>query len=814
MKKSRFEPLFRRLLITGSPWFTAAFTLLGAIGFYLGTGVQLKLSLTDLLPEDHEAVKKFERLTEVVGGVGYFAVVLSSEDGKSHLEASRPIITDLKKDELVRDAFIDRERRFFVDRMLYYMSEKELRDMEQNVKVQIREARSSVIDLGLWDEPESKPKEAFNADMKDLAKKSAEITPYLTSKDNKHVLLMIKPSFDSTDLEKSERLIGVVENIVKSHLPAGVSYRFGERYYKKVVETKLIKRDIFILGTLAIILILLNLLAYLRDVRALVVIFFPIFLALGLTMGVTRIFIGHINIITGFLMGILSGLGVDYAIHLYLRLPLERREPTSSDPDPVWRALASAGQALFVGAVAAAFAFYLLTFSDFRAFAEFGFVCGTGIIGVFICLLTTFSTTTRWFKLDTRELRQLKPLPWKFPVLPIPRGLYVALLVTLGAIGMATQVEFEYDFDRMLRHSEEVDQLQNLIDDIYGRSNVPAAIATPDKETAVAVENLLKEKYIPDVVDQVVSGATIIPENQQEKAEIIGRIKTRLSRIKDRWIEKSLDVDASAVRNWVSAKPFGLNDLPTHLQDALRGKLQSGYLLYLYPAVSLSTAQGVKTYAHMVRDLETQFPQILTGSDAVIFNDILDLINRDGTIVLFVILFAVGLFIWLNLRRWDDTLLSYLPLVASFPVGMGLMALFGVRFDIFNICIIPAFVAIGIDIPIHLVHRAREVGSGYKSVRDLAAASNLALMTTALGFGILVFAKTGILRSLGWVALLGTFSIWWVGMFILPAILEWTHRGTKGEAGSSASAQQDYSASSGLDSKPIAATSSSPPPQA
>jgi predicted RND superfamily exporter protein len=103
---------------------------------------------------------------------------------------------------------------------------------------------------------------------------------------------------------------------------------------------------------------------------------------------------------------------------------------------------------------------------------------------------------------------------------------------------------------------------------------------------------------------------------------------------------------------------------------------------------------------------------------------------------------------------------------------MGLMTLFGVKFNIFNICIIPTFVAMGIDVPIHIVHRARECGSGFKAARDLATSINLALMTAAVGFGVLIFARAGVLKSLGWIALLGTAAIWWIGLFMLPAFLE------------------------------------------
>ncbi|MCB0405409.1 MAG: hypothetical protein KDD51_11540, partial [Bdellovibrionales bacterium] len=38
--------------------------------------------------------------------------------------------------------------------------------------------------------------------------------------------------------------------------------------------------------------------------------------------------------------------------------------------------------------------------------------------------------------------------------------------------------------------------------------------------------------------------------------------------------------------------------------------------------------------------------------------------------------------------------------------------------------------------------------------------------------GVLIFSRTGVLRSLGWLAFLGTLSIWWVGLFLLPAVLE------------------------------------------
>lgn len=766
----------KKILVQGSLALTLILGTLSAIGYYLGSGVQLKLSLTDLLPEKHPAVVKFEKLTEVVGGVGYFAIVLHSEDGKSHLEIAPKVTEALTKSPLVRSAFYNREQRFFVDRLLYYIDLPKLKDLEQNIEKEITRMKRTTFDLGLWEETateEPKEKSIFDGDLKKLAKKSASISPYLISKDGKDLLVMVKPSFDSMDLGKTKELVAFSNEVLKPLINSQVTYEFAERYYTKIVETEMIQSDIFILGSIAISLIALIIYAYLRSFRALLIIFIPVMMGMGITLGITRLVIGHINIITGFLMGIVSGLGVDYGIHLVLRLRLEKEDPSSSDPDPVWRVLHSSGHAVFVGAVAASVSFFLLCFSSFRAFSEFGFICGVGITAVFICLLCSFSTLAKLFKLEVAPKRK-SLIPWtpQLPLLSIPKGFLVGTLVTVALFITAFKVQFEYDFDKMLQHSPKMEALSDLVDAIYDRSSTPSAISVPTKQEALDIEKVIKDQYMPSLVNEMISAASIVPEDQTEKQQILQKINEKIKPFKDKWIEEALDVPAQVVRDWVKAVPFTFEELPSHIQDALRGTQKGGFLIYLYPAVSLSELVGVKKYAGMIRDIEQRFPDVLTGSDAVIFSDILDLISRDGFTILLAIFLSVGLFIWINVRKVDDTLLSYLPLLIALPVGMGLMVLFRVKFNIFNIAIIPTFVAMGIDVPIHIVHRARECGSGFKAARDLATSINLALMTAGVGFGVLIGARAGVLKSLGWIALLGTLGIWWVGLFMLPAFLE------------------------------------------
>ena len=133
MKSAGTHNRIKRLLIDGSPIATVGLIILSVIGFYLGSGVELKLSLADLLPKNHPAVVKLDKLTQIVGGVGFFTIILRADDGKSHLEAAPILIEKLRKDPLVRSAFFEREQRYFVDRLLYYMDVPKLESLAEGI---------------------------------------------------------------------------------------------------------------------------------------------------------------------------------------------------------------------------------------------------------------------------------------------------------------------------------------------------------------------------------------------------------------------------------------------------------------------------------------------------------------------------------------------------------------------------------------------------------------------------------------------------------------------------------------------------------
>jgi len=96
------------------------------------------------------------------------------------------------------------------------------------------------------------------------------------------------------------------------------------------------------------------------------------------------------------------------------------------------------------------------------------------------------------------------------------------------------------------------------------------------------------------------------------------------------------------------------------------------------------------------------------------------------------------------------------------------MGLVGERFSILNIAMVPAVLAAGIDMGVHVRHREREGYGALPAARFVSQAVHLSILTTMAGFGALFFAEAGVLRGIAWISVLGQVSMYLVCMIIWP----------------------------------------------
>lgn len=732
--------------------------LIAALGVSQGINLPIRLSLADLLPETRESVRDLEAVSQEVGGVGYLIVLVGPMDKPESKMAG--LASLLSKNPDIRYTFHEREEYVLRDKALYLMPEREFEDLLSAGKLILNDGKSGMIDLGL--ESEAEKRQNLRRAKAKLTRFGKQERPrYFLSGDGRYAMLLAKPTFDSEDLGRSRSLVENVRATLAKEAP-GLPFELVGRYVDKVNDTLQIEKDIAKTSWIALAGVALVLIVGMGTVRGSLFTVLAVSVSMAWTIGAAHLLVGQINILTGFLLAILGGLGVEYGVHLIRRFTQELHAGKSR-AIAVEQAYIQTGRALGSAAITSSAAFLILSFSDFRGFSELGKIAGVGILSMYCVYMLVFPAMTAGLGAHIRfgRARELfgtylvnrKLMRWVIPP-----------FVLLCCWGI-TRAEFEYNFKRMHNLSHETVARHDFVDKIFGRSFNPAAVLAKDAEQAREIERWLREPMRRATVDNAISLSRLLPRNMDERAEDIERLHSRLGKMTDADLEEKTGMKPEDVRQLLAARPYTRRDLPPQLNDAF-GK--SGNIVLTYPAQDLDLAENMRKFSALLIDLRENFPGAKIGSDVRIFTEILDHITHDGLIILIV--FLAGAFLVMGLdfgNVWDALDLEF-QLIAGIFLLVAFMGLVGERFSILNIAMVPAVLGAGIDMGVHVRHREREGFGSFPSARFVAQAVQLSMLTTIIGFGSLFFAQAGMLKGIAWISVLGQLSMYLVCMVIWP----------------------------------------------
>lgn len=736
---------------------------LSCFGASLAPKLPINLALDKLLPEDSSSVREMNLISDEIGGVGHLSVLIGPVD---HPEVELDIIAEnLRKLPDIKYLFYKTEQHLLEDKILFLLTDKEFGTLKKNTQILFNKGKKSITNFGLEDEGDrlenlEKAKKYFVDFKKDKEEKE-----FLLSKDKKFALLMIKPIFESVDLERSEILNRQVANVVASILH-DKPFRLLGRYVEKVRDTRQIEGDIQKTGFISIALIILCLVLGLGSLRAAFVVVAGVGMALGLTAGFAYYLVGQINILTGFLMAILAGLGADYGIHLVKRYHQEIEDGHSSEL-ALMHTYRTTGRALFSSAVSTAVAFLCLSISDFRGFSELGIIAGMGILSVLFVFILCLPVLGRC--LGKNHLWPKLSESFGFFPFKIKHLKYFLLLFPFIIYGIF-HAEFEYDFNRMRGFSKETYSLKILIDELYGKSSSPIGIMAPDQRSADAVVDFIEQEKFKPVIQETVSLSKLLIPRMDSRYRKIKKLNNLVEDVSDEELIEKTGMTPARIRSWLKAEPYALKDLPLHLQTSF-GK--TGNIILLYPVKQIDNKDDLYELASVLKEIKENFPNVKIGSDTLVFGQIVDHIIEDGKLIILIFLLGIFVAFLIDFRSVKSSLILELQVVLGIIFLLGLMGIFGVRLTIMNVGIFPAILAAGIDMGVHVLHRENEGWRALRSAKLSASAIQVSLATTFIGFGSLLFAEAKILKGIAWLAILGLFAMYLVCMVLRPMVSDY-----------------------------------------
>jgi len=563
-----------------------------------------------------------------------------------------------------------------------------------------------------------------------------------------------------------------------------------------LAEYGVVKEDLLSVGATGLALVLGVVLLYFLRVRALIAMAVSIFAGLIWTFGLTQMTIGHLNVASAFLISIVAGNAINVGI-LYQSRYFEERRGGAGAHDSLSVALLSTWRPTVIAAGASAASYGSLLVTDFRAFRDFGFIAGSGMI---LCwFVQTLTVLPMLLLLDrrslekTRRLRRFemaygRPFGWLVPKAPtafLVSGILVAVLGIGLALRYALSDPMEYDMRKVQNDPSTTADLQRTwaaCNAILGTSQGGMVVLADTPDQARELEDSLNARWDSAPADakpfvSVRSLWSFVPKDQNTKVPILAALGERLTRAHERGFVGEEDWrKISEVLPPNDLAPFGIADLPAEVarpfteKDGTRGTL---VFVEAEPAASDDLRYLIR-YADSFRETHLPSGAVVRGSGhAAIFADMLKSAARDIPRAISLSLAMTLAAVFAAFRKGRQSL----PVLFALLVGSGGVGIFlysaHVRLNFLNFAALPITFGIGVDYAVNVAQRyyADRRSDIVATLRTSGGAVVLCSLTTMLGYLALVGSHNQAIRSLGEIAVVGEVSCLLAAMVALPALI-------------------------------------------
>lgn len=787
--------------------------VVAGLSAYVASALPLRSEFSNLLPPDRASVRDLNQLKKRIRTFGTIFVVVDGETPELSAAAAKrikPQLHALDKDLVSRVLDDDADSRaYFWNNRFLFASLDDLHEAVDTLSAKVHEAKLDAnplyIDLEDDDESEtvSEGTEASKGDelIARLDKAEAEFTGdgSYVSPDGLVHLFVLRTTTPSTDFQRSTKLLNRLSELSREGETAfpGVKIGLTGNVVSAYYENRSIMRGILVASVITASLIALLLLAYFRAPLAVAASLWSLLVAVTITFALTYVLIGHLNVMSSFLVAIVAGNGINSGLILLSRYYEELR----SEDDALIAlgiAIRGAARGTFVAALSAGVAYGALAVTEFRGFRHFGII---GSIGMLISWLSAFSILPAglcvlhsWGRIKPspapfidRVMAKLSP---KRARLSVSVGLLLMLASLALTIVFIFDEPFEKDWRNLRSESSEIAYTQKL--DIRMRESVGRkfgagltsrfVVAVDDREVVDPVTKLLKSAP-ESLIKSVANLDDLVPVQQEEKLAVLGALRDLVDEALESGLEDEDKRNAERIRPPDSLAMVQFDDIPKELswpfveKDGSIGKviLVSGAARFKSWSVDdrLAMASGV-------RDLDLP-KQALVGGQSFVIADIVASMLSDGPKASAVAILGsvVTILLLLGIGRH-----AFVTLLAGASGILGMIALcyiFGLKVNFLDLVALPITIGIGIDYSVNLAVRDRQNTDGEPQnlLGTTGGAVVLCSLTTMIGYGSLLLSENAGIRSFGLAAMLGELACLSAALLLVPGLLLW-YRGRSG----------------------------------
>lgn len=602
---------------------------------------------------------------------------------------------------------------------------------------------------------------------------------HIFSKDGSTLLMFITPVFSTGSTGKNDELIKILEEElqhIQGESPAIRAEYFGGPSVG-VYNARQIKKDTILTSSLALLIIIVFISLVFKRKRSIPLIITPVLFG-GLFALFLIFFIkGSISAIAVGAGSAVMGIALSYSIHM-----LAHQNHVST----VQQLIKEIAYPLTVGSFTTIGAFMGLIFTSSDLLRDFGLFASLALVGTTLFCLIYLPHFLKG-QADVKQGRVLRIIE-KINAYSYEKNKWLVgglLLITIICLFTSQKVGFNNDMMSLNYEPQHLKQSEEKLMQLFDSDEKTVLFVSVGKDMnqatetyAITNQKLLALKDQGLIKDYASASQFLISPQEQQ---------LRLKRWKDYWtdekqqqIREQLETAAAEYRfrpgsfdpfyQWLN-QPFGEYHY-TAQEDDISGKLLNEWQ---------TSADSITMLISQIRisdqNKETVYQNFSKAQDVVIFdrsyfaNKWVSAINDDFYLILYISSFLIFFALWFSYGRIELTLMSFLPMLVSWVIILGLMGILGIEFNIINIILSTFIFGIGDDFSIFIMDGLQnKYRTGQKVLNSHKTAIFFSAFTTVVGMGALVFAKHPALQSISLISILGMIAVVLVAYTIQPLI--------------------------------------------
>lgn len=604
------------------------------------------------------------------------------------------------------------------------------------------------------------------------------INGYIFTKDKKHLLFFITPKAPKKTAINAELIYGLDEIIEKLALQnTNIHAEYFGSVAVAVANAERIKKDVAITLSITITILFLFISLFFRRVFIFLLIFLPVLFGAGFSLALLFLIKGSVSGIAIGAGSIVLGIAINYSLHFYTHY-----RHTGS----IIQNLKDLAYPMTVGSFTTIGAFLCLLSIKSEALQDFGLFAAFSLIGA---ALFTLLVMPHFFREEIEPRHSTSNFIEKLSAYQFNKSPFIigfVLLTTLVCGYFSQRVEFESDVMKMNYITEKLSKAENNLNRISNVSlksvyvvssgnNLNEALAENEKHTA-QLEDLLDKKVLRSYSS--VSSLLLSQDLQKE----------RIARWKGYWTKEKIEALKNSIAKHSASFKFKADafdgfytliekdyqPLSTETFENLKALFLDNYISETPTQTSLVTL--VKVDAAHENEVVHAFEEsehLSVFNRKYITEKFIDIIKNNFNKILLFSSLLVLITLLLSYGRIELALISYLPMIVSWVLILGIMALVGIKFNIINIIISTFIFGLGDDYSIFIMDGLLgEFKNGKKNLESYKTSIFLSAFTTLIGIGVLIFAQHPALKSIGLITIIGMFCVLLVSNTVQPFLMK------------------------------------------